>query len=414
MTRSLTRTSTSLKKSANAWDYSTRVLHPYGESERKGPLVAPVVQSTTFHRSSVDEQGGHAYSRVSNPTVDELEQALGNLEDALPAVTFSTGLAAETALFITLLKSGDHAVLAQTIYGGTDRLFRRIFDKFGISATFVDATDLEAAKAAIRPETKLLFIETPANPTLALTDIAEASRIAKEAGIPLIVDNTFLTPVLQRPLDIGADICVYSTTKHIEGHSVALGGAIVARNPELLDELRFVRKSTGTIQTPYNAWLTLRGLATLPLRIEHHSRQAAEIARWLENHALVSKVFYPGLESSEDYELAQEQHEGLHGGVLSFELIGGAAAAYRFLSSAKLCSLVEHVGAVHSLLTHPASMTHVDVPPAQRELIGISDGLIRLSVGLESIEDIIADLDSALTHAHSVLKNSKEEICLHV
>jgi cystathionine beta-lyase/cystathionine gamma-synthase len=245
--------------------------------------------------------------------------------------------------------------------------------------------------------TKLVLIETPGNPTLKLTDIAAIAKVTKAAGVPLAVDNTFFTAALLRPLDLGADISVYSTTKYIEGHNGTVGGAIVANDETLLERLRFVRKSLGGIQLPLEAWLTIRGIKTLPLRIERHCRSAQQIAEWLEQHPAVSRVLYPGLKSFPQAELAQKLHtRGLHGGVISFELHGGADAALTFVKSVSLCSLAESLGAVETLLTHPATMTHGDVPRAQREAAGISDGLVRLSVGLEDADDIIADLREAL------------------
>jgi cystathionine beta-lyase/cystathionine gamma-synthase len=308
-------------------------------------LITPLVQSTTFHTG-----GPHAYSRVSNPTVDALERELGALESAPPAVTFSTGLAAETALFLTLLKQGDHAVIGRGVYGGTVRLFRQILSELGIAADFVDTTDPSHIARALTPRTKLVFIESPTNPTLELDDIA------------------------------------------------------AIRDTAFLDKLRFIRKATGAIQTPFNAWLTSRGLKTLPLRIRQHSENALTIARRLAQNPAISRVNYPGLDNFPQRELAQRQHtdlEGraLHGGVISFELEGGIETGREFLKSLSLCALVEHVGSVETLITHPATMTHADVPRDQRIAAGITDGLIRLSVGLENPRDILADLNQAIAAA---------------
>jgi len=383
--------------------------------QRVRPAVARSAPLAGSEPEALDADGpasspaGHCYSRVSNPTVSVLEEALGALEDAPPSVCFSTGLAAETALFLALLKSGDHIVLGEAIYGGTVRLAQQILAPLGITSTFVDSTNTAAVAAAITPRTRLVFIETPANPTLVLTDIEAVARITRAAGVPLAVDNTFLTPVLQRPLDLGADITVYSTTKHIEGHSTALGGAITSRDAALLDRVRFIRKSTGAIQAPLGAWLTTRGLSTLPLRMKQHSRNALTLARWLSVHPQVSAVHYPGLSTFPQADLAARQHNNPrlggthHGGVIAFEVVGGAPAARRLLNGVRLCSLVEHVGSVETLITHPASMTHGDVPPEHRRRVGISDGLIRLSVGLEEPEDVLADLEQAITAAHAGL-----------
>lgn len=381
----------------SSFSASTVALHagrPVGQGQA---VVGGIVQSTSFIQTEVGGTVEHAYSRCSNPTVSELEVALGAIEDALPAVAFSTGLAAETALFLTLLNAGDHVVVGDAIYGGTIRLVQQVLSRFGITHTFVNTTDALNVAKAIKPNTKLVFIESPANPTLTLTDIAAVARVTKAAGIPLAVDNTFLTAVIQKPLDLGADISVYSTTKHIEGHSTALGGALVTRDEKLNEKLRFIRKSTGAIQTPLNAWLTTRGVRTLPLRLKQHSLNALHIARWLQAHEEVTKVNYPGLKSHPQHELANRQHIGcLHGGVISFELRGGVPAAKEFLRSLNLCTLAEHVGSIESIVTHPATMTHGDVPRAQREAVGINDGLVRLSVGLEDPAEVITDLDTAL------------------
>lgn len=374
------------------------------------PLVSGIVQSTTFVQPCVGATGGHAYSRVSNPSVDETEQVLGALEDAPPAVCFASGLAAEAALFLSLLRVGDHVVAGETIYGGTVRLLRQVLNELGISTTFVDTTDAALVERAITPRTKLVFIETPANPTLVLTDISAIASVCKRAnagqGVLLAVDNTFLTPVLQRPLDHGADISVYATTKLIEGHSSACGGAVVSRHQAVIDRLRWMRKCTGGIQTPFGAWLTTRGLKTLPLRVRQQAINAQEIADWLETHPCVSKVHYPGLAGFAGREIAQRQHEQvngrrLHGSVIAFEVTGGVSGGRGVLEGARVCSLVEHVGSVETLLTHPATMTHADVPPEQRRAAGIGDGLIRLSVGLEDPGDIIADLKQAIDRAHA-------------
>ncbi|HTE04747.1 MAG TPA: aminotransferase class I/II-fold pyridoxal phosphate-dependent enzyme, partial [Planctomycetota bacterium] len=290
------------------------------------PLVVPIVQSTSFRRAGLESTAEHAYSRVSNPTVAALEQVLGRLEDAPPAVCFSTGLAAETALFLSLLRAGDHVVCGRAVYGGTTRLLQRILAELGIASDFVDASDPQAVRAALTPRTKLVFIESPSNPVLELTDIAAVAAVAHAGGALLAVDNTFLTAVLQRPLDLGADLSVYSTTKFIEGHSAALGGAVVARSSELLDRLRFLRKCTGAIQTPFNAWLTLQGVKTLPLRLRQQSATAARLAAWLAESAQVARVHYPALGAAAQRALAERQHLGAHGAVVSFELVGGLPA----------------------------------------------------------------------------------------
>jgi cystathionine beta-lyase/cystathionine gamma-synthase len=369
-----------------------------------GAILTPIVQSTTFVQPGVNEHKGFTYSRAANPTVDALERALGAIEDAPPAVAFATGMAAITTLFLSLLKSGDHVLVSDVVYGGTVRLCQQVLDGLGINVTFVDTSNPAAVKSAITPRTALVFVETPANPTLKLTDIQAVAAAIHEAADttgprPLLaVDNTFLTPVLFRPLDLGADITVYSTTKYIEGHNATVGGSLSTRDPAILDRFRLIRKTLGCIQAPQEAWLTIRGLKTLPLRIERHSRSAQSIAEWLERHPRVNRVLYPGLESFPQHALAKRQHP-LHGGILSFEIDAGVPAAIKLLRSFKLCSLAESLGAVETLVTHPVSMTHGDVPRAAREAAGITDGLIRLSVGLEDPRDIIADLEQAIAAA---------------
>jgi len=370
-----------------------------GRRRDSGPLVTPIVQSTTFLHEGVGICEGTTYSRVANPTVDELERVLGGLEDAPPSVCFGTGLGAEVALFLSLLRAGDHAVVGLAVYGGTVRLFRQVLNELGISCTFVDSTDVDLVRAAITPRTRLVFVETPANPTLVLTDIRAVSAIARRAGAICVVDNTFQTPVLQRPLELGADVSVYSTTKHIDGHSAALGGAITSRDEKLLERVRWMRKCTGGIQNPFNAWITLQGIKTLPIRLERQSEHALTIARWLNDHPSVARVFYPGLPDSPQRHLAETQHLGGHGGVVSFEIEGGVEAGRSFMNQLRLCRLVEHIGSVETLVTHPATMTHADVPRDQRESVGLTDGLVRLSVGLEDPREIIDDLDQAITHA---------------
>ena len=378
---------------------STVALHARPRTGPGRALGGSIVQSTSFTQQAVGDTPPHAYSRVSNPTVSDLEHALGALEAAPPAVCFSSGLAAETALFLTLLAPGEHAVVSSAAYGGTVRLFRAVLAKLGISATFVDATDVSLVKAAITERTRLVFVETPANPTLDLVDLSALAGLCREKGVPLAVDNTFLTAAIQRPLDLGADISVYSTTKHIEGHSAAVGGAIVSRDTDLLANLRFFRKATGGIQTPFNAYLTLRGVETLPLRARQHSRGAGMVAAWLAKEPSVALIRYPGLDSHPQRALAIRQHGGFHGGVITFELRGGLPAARDLLSRLRLVCLAEHVGGAHTILTHPATMTHADVPAAHRHAVGITDGLLRLSVGLEDPADLIADLAQALGDA---------------
>ncbi len=394
------------KSSTNRLSFQSKLLRS-GPERFCQPLVAPLVQSTTFIQDQLGGANPFAYSRVGNPTVAALEQVLGELEDTVPAVCFSSGLAAETALFLAFVKAGDHVVCGKAVYGGTIRLLQQFLEPLGVSSTFVDATDPAQISAAITPQTKLLFLESPANPTLVLTDLAKAAQIGRAAGCLVAVDNTFLTPGLQRPLDLGADFSVYSTTKLLDGHSTALGGAILARDEKLLDRLRFTRKSLGSIQTPFNSWLTLNGLKTLPIRLRRQCRTAQRVAQWLARHAAVEAVNYPGLATFPQRELADRQHLGLHGNVISFDVRGGYEAAVRLVKRLRHCRLVEHIGSVETLVTHAASMTHADVPKAQRLEAGISDGLLRLSIGLEPTREIVADLRQALKASQRTVANGQ-------
>ncbi len=372
-----------------------------------GAVLTPIYQSTTYHQEAVGVHKGFTYSRAANPTVSALEAALGALEDTPPAVCFATGMAAISTLFLATLKSGDHVVVSDVVYGGTVRLFQQVLANFEVEASFVDTSDPGAVADAIKPNTRLVFIETPANPTLKLTDIAAIVKIAHAAGIKLAVDNTFLTPVLQRPLELGADITLLSTTKYIEGHNSTVGGSIATRDEVLLERLRLIRKTLGCIQSPQESWLTLRGLKTLPLRLRQHCESAQKIAEWLEQHPKIARVHFPGLLNFPQFSLAQQQ-QALPGGIIAFELKGGADAGIQLMNTVKLCILAENLGAAETLITHPVSMTHGDVPREIRERAGITDGLVRLSVGLESAADIIADLENAL--AAIEITEAKQEV----
>jgi cystathionine beta-lyase/cystathionine gamma-synthase len=357
-------------------------------------ILFPLYQTSTFVHEAVGVDKGFSYSRVSNPTVDALERSIGALEDTPPAVCFRTGMAAVTTLFLSLLKSGDHVVLSEVVYGGTIRLFHEVLEHLGISATFADTSQPANVEAAITPATKIIFIESPGNPTLKLTDIEAIAKIAKRHSILLAVDNTFLTPILQKPLELGADISVLSTTKYIDGHNATVGGSLATRDTGLLERFRLIRKTLGTTQAPFEAWLVLQGIKTLPARLKIHCENAQLIAEWLESHPAVERVYYPGLTSCPQRSLAEKQQSGA-GGMIAFELKAGYDATVGVLNSVKLCSRAESLGGLETLITHPPSTTHADLDPALRRRLGISDGLIRLSVGLEAPEDIIADLAQA-------------------
>ncbi len=374
----------------------TLALHAGTEPDpTTGAILTPIYQTTTYRQEAVGVDKGFTYSRAGNPTVAALERRLAALENAAYATCFSSGLAATTALFLGLLRAGDRVVVSEVCYGGTVRLLQQIFSAFGVAADFIDTSDETVFRDALSRPAKLVFIETPANPTLRLTDIALASKLTHEASALLIVDNTLLTPVLQKPLDLGADVSLHSTTKFIDGHNATIGGALITRNKDLHERFDFIRKSTGTIQAPFDAWLTLQGAKTLPLRIAQHAENALAVARFLEQHPRVSNLFYPGLESFPQLALAKTQQSS-GGALIAFEVDAGADAGIKLMNSVRLCSLAENLGSAETLITHPASMTHGAVPPEQRASAGITDGLVRLSVGLENPADIIADLEQAL------------------
>jgi len=374
------------------YEFDTLALHAgvYPDPST-GAMLTPIYQTTTYQQEAVGRDKGFTYSRSGNPTVSALERRLAALEGAEFCTCYATGLAATTALCLALLRSSDRVVCSQAVYGGTVRLFRQVLEPFGITAEFVDTSDEKAFANALRKPTRVVFIETPANPTLRLTDIRLAARLSKEAGALLVIDNTLLTPALQRPFDFGADIVLHSTTKFIEGHNATVGGALITRDPELQDKLAFTRNATGAIQSPFPAWLTLQGVKTLPLRMARHSENALNIARFLADHDRVTKVIYPGLQSFPQFELVQRQQTS-GGALIAFEVEGGVEAGIRLMNSVRLCALAENLGAAETIITHPASMTHADVPRAQREAAGITDGLVRLSVGLENPADLICDL----------------------
>lgn len=360
-----------------------------------GAILPPIVQSTAFAQAEVGGNAPFAYSRVGNPTVSALEGALAAFEGVPHCSCYSSGLSALTTLFLSLLKAGDHVVCGKVVYGGTTRLLQQYLAGLGIDATFADSGDPEAFARAFTERTRLAIIETPGNPTLTVTDIAASATIAHEHDALLVVDNTFLTAALQRPAQLGADIVLYSTTKYIDGHNATVGGAILTDDHDLHQRFLHARKSLGTIGAPLDAFLTLQGLKTLPIRIERQSESASRIARWLSAQAGVRRVHYPLLPGSAQRELAERQQR-TGGGIVSFEVDGGLDEARRLLSSLRLCTLAENLGAVETLITHPATMTHADVPREQREACGVPDTLIRLSVGLENVSDIILDLEQAI------------------
>jgi len=382
-------------------DYKDSTLAIHGGREldkHANSMIFPLFQTSMFVHEEVGLDTPISYSRVSNPTVDMLEQVIGALEGTPPAVCFRSGMAAITTLFLSLLKSGDHVILTEVIYGGTMRLFREVLDHFGVQSSFVDTTNVANVEAAITPATRIIFLETPGNPTLKITDIAAVARVAKRNGVLVAVDNTFLTPILQKPLQLGADISVLSTTKYMEGHNATVGGSIATRDEALLERLRLIRKTLGTIQAPFEAWLTLQGVKTLPARLKLSCENAMTLARWLDSHPAVARVYFPGLDSCPQKALAEAQ-QGAAGGMLAFELRAGVDATIKVLNSLQLCTRAESLGGVETLMTHPATTTHADLEPEVRAKLGISESLVRISVGLEAPEDIIADLEQAFAAA---------------
>ena len=378
--------------------FSTSAIH-IGEEpnfETSGDVVIPIHLSTTFARKEVDKPTGrYEYSRTANPTRDALEKKLAALENAKFALAFSSGLAAEASILLALLQSGDHVIAFDDLYGGTKRLFNSVFQKFGINFDFVDARDTNNVRKAIKPKTKLIWLETPTNPLLKLCDIREISEVAKEKDILVVVDNTFASPFFQKPLDLGADIVVHSTTKYIAGHSDVVGGTVMVSNDELFEKLKFIQNAVGAIQSPFDSYLVIRGIKTLAIRMRTHEENAKAVAYFLENHPKVKRVIYPGLESHPQHELAKKQMSGF-GGIVTFEIKGGLPAAKKFLERLNIFLLAESLGGVESLAEHPATMTHASIPKEELDKIGITEGLIRLSVGIEDKNDLINDLEQAL------------------
>ena len=362
-----------------------------------GAILTPIHQSTTFVQPSVEDYmaTGYSYSRSANPTVTALQARVAKLEGGVASAAFSSGMAATNAVFMALLNAGDHAMVSDVAYGGTYRLATKVFARFGVDFTFADTSDLDAVRAAITDRTRLVFTETPANPTLKYTDIAGVSEIATSLGIPHAVDNTFLTPYFQRPLELGADLVVHSTTKYFDGHNATVGGAVVCRTEALSEAVAFVQNAAGLIMSPMVAWLTLQGSKTLSERMESQSASAMAVAEFLEDHPKVTYVSYPGLASFPQHELATRQASG-YGAMAWFEVEGGVEAGKKLMQSLRVWTLAENLGSVESLVTHPVTMTHADVERPERLRVGITDGLVRISVGLEDVEDLIEDLAQGL------------------
>lgn len=374
--------------------FSTKAIHVGQEADpATGATIVPVYQTSTYTQEAVGQHKGFDYSRTINPTRLALERQLASLEGAEFGYAFASGMAA-TAAVLNLLSSGDHAVVTDDLYGGTYRLFSRVLKRYGLEFTYVDMSDLDAVRKAIRPNTKLFWIETPTNPLLKLIDIGGVVAM-REPGQTVVVDNTFASPYFQQPLALGADVVVHSTTKYIGGHSDVVGGVAITNDSAIADVIKFHQNAVGGVPGPHDAWLTMRGAKTLALRMRQHAENAQAVAQFLEAHGEVDRVFYPGLTSHPQHELAKRQMSGF-GGMVSFVLKGPQSRALDFANRLKYFSLAESLGGVESLICHPARMTHGSIPKEDRERRGVTDGLLRLSVGIEDVEDLLDDLKQAL------------------
>jgi cystathionine beta-lyase/cystathionine gamma-synthase len=377
--------------------FDTRAVHAGHEpDELTGAVTPPIYTSSTFARAKVDETKGYEYSRTGNPTRERLERALAEVEGGKFGLAFSSGLAAETAV-ASLLGAGDHVIICNDVYGGTYRLFDQVFRNFGVTFDRVDAREGDALEKAIKSTTKMVWMESPTNPLLLVLDIKRIARIAQGHGLALAVDNTFASPALQNPLSLGATIVVHSTTKYIGGHSDLIGGAVVTSSAEHYERLKFLQNATGSVPGPFDCYLALRGLRTIHLRMERHSKNAAAVAALLSESNHIEDVYYPFLRRSPTYKLAKRQMSA-GGGMVSFRIRGGRRAASRFLEALRVFTLGESLGGVESLAENPSLMTHSSVPPAERRRLGITDDLIRLSVGVEDPGDLLEDVQGALDH----------------
>lgn len=374
--------------------FSTKAIHVGQEADpTTGATIVPIYQTSTYTQDAVGEHKGFDYSRTINPTRVALEAQLASLENAKYGCAFASGMAATSAV-LNLLSAGDHVVVTDDLYGGTYRLFSKVLSRYGLEFTYVDMADLGAVKAAVKPNTKMFWVETPTNPMLKLVDIGGVAKL-RAGGQIVVVDNTFASPYFQQPLALGADIVVHSTTKYIGGHSDVVGGAGLTSNKDFYDVIKFHQNATGGVPGPMDAYLTMRGAKTLALRMREHAKNAQGIAEFLEGHGDVARVYYPGLASHPQHELAKRQMSGF-GGMVSFTLRGPQSRAIDFANRMKYFSLAESLGGVESLICHPARMTHGSIPKEQREALGVTDGLLRLSVGIEDLEDLLEDLRTAL------------------
>jgi len=374
--------------------FATDAIHVGQEPDpTTGAIIVPIYQTSTYVQEEMGKHKGYEYARSQNPTRSALERNLARLEGGSHAYAFASGMAAINAV-LTLLKAGDHVISSHAVYGGVYRLFTRILTKFSLDFSFVDTTCVETVERAVRKSTRMLYIETPTNPTMAVTDLAAMAQLARTHNLILVVDNTFMSPYFQRPFEFGADIVVHSTTKFLNGHSDSLGGVAITNKAEIGAQIYFIQKSGGAVLSPFDSWLVLRGVKTLSVRMEQHNQNGMAVAQYLSQHPKVKRVHYPGLPTHPQHALARQQMRGF-GAMLSFDL-GARPAAEQMLKHVRVCSLAESLGGVETLISHPATMTHASVPAAEREKIGITEGLVRISVGIEDVEDLIADLDQAL------------------
>ncbi len=384
-------------KTSKKFGFSTTAIHAGGEPDvETGAVSAPIYATSTYVQEELGKpKMGYEYARVSNPTRDRVQANLAALEGGLAARVFASGMAAITAVCMTM-KAGDHLLCGDNVYGGTPRLFNQVMANLGLEFSYVDTSDLAATEGAMRKNTRYVWLETPTNPLMTISDIGAVARIAHKGGAELIVDNTFMSPYFQRPLALGADMVMHSTTKFLNGHSDGLGGVIVCSTPEQAERLAFLQKASGGILSPFESWLILRGVKTLGVRMERHNQNGIEVAKFLSNHKKVKKVFYPGLPSHPQHKLAKRQMSGF-GSLITFET-GSLSNAKKMLKRVgPVCSLGESLGGVETLISHPATMTHAALGEKGRKAIGITDGMVRISVGIENVEDIVADLNQALS-----------------
>lgn len=374
--------------------FGTVCLHAGQEPDpATGAIITPIYQTSTYVQDALGTHKGYEYARTQNPTRMALERNIAAIEDGPAAFAFASGMAAIGAV-ATLLKAGDHVVVSDDVYGGTYRYFDKVLTRYNLSFSYVDTTDLENVERAITPSTRMLYVETPTNPMMRLTDLGEAAALAHRRKLRLAVDNTFASPCVQRPIACGADLVIHSTTKYLNGHSDSVGGIVVATRPDDIEWLRFVQNAAGAILGPFDAWLVLRGTKTLSLRMERHNANGLALAQYLAAHPKVRHVHYPGLPSHPQHDLAKRQMRGF-GGMIALDL-GSLEAARRLLNGVRLCALAESLGGVETLISHPATMTHASVPAERRQALGIADGLVRISTGIEDIADLIDDLAQAL------------------